>query len=122
MENVCFPQRLGTLPAKNYPYRDIMEEVSTTDLNDATTLRRVGFAEGLSYILLLGIAMPLKYYFGQPLAVRIIGSLHGLLFVLYILLGASYGRNHGWKIKDFILLFVASMLPFGPFFFDRRIR
>lgn len=99
-----------------------MEEVTTQNLDDASTLRRIGFAEGLSYILLLGIAMPLKYYFGQPLAVRIIGSLHGLLFVLYILLGASYGRTHGWKLKDFALLFIASMLPFGPFFFDRRLR
>jgi integral membrane protein len=99
-----------------------MEENTVTALDDATTLRRIGFAEGLSYLLLLGIAMPLKYYFGQPLAVRIVGSLHGLLFVLYVLLGVSFGRKHSWPVKEFVLLFLASMLPFGPFFFDRRIK
>jgi integral membrane protein len=99
-----------------------MEEVARNDHNDANTLRRVGFAEGVSYIVLLGIAMPLKYYFGQPLAVRLTGSLHGLLFVLYVLLGVNFGRKHGWTVKDFFLLFIASMLPFGPFFFDRRIK
>jgi hypothetical protein len=49
-------------------------------------LRIIGFVEGLSFLILLGIAMPLKYFFGLPETVRVVGMAHGLLFVLYVLL------------------------------------
>lgn len=87
-----------------------------------TALRRVGTLEGISYLLLLAVAMPIKYIYGEPLLVRIVGSAHGLLFVIYILLGAYVGKQLGWRTKDFTLLLIASIVPFGPFFFDRRLK
>lgn len=84
-------------------------------------LRAVAFVEGLSYLVLLGIAMPLKYWAGLPLAVRIVGSLHGLLFVL-LMLGIwegwrGRGKPFGWALR----LGVASLVPFGTFFLDREL-
>ena len=85
-------------------------------------LRQIAFAEAISYLVLLFVAMPLKYLAGMPMAVTITGSVHGALFV--ILMGAmtrvvmtgslSFGR--------LALVFVASLLPFVPFFLDRRMR
>lgn len=83
--------------------------------------RFIAFWEGVSYLVLLGIAMPLKYAAGMPLAVRIVGSLHGGLFVLYVValfLAAGYGK---WSGKRVAQGFIASLLPFGPFWFERKL-
>jgi len=84
-------------------------------------LRAVAFLEGLSYLALLFIAMPLKYLADQPLAVRIAGSLHGLLFVslmLAILQGLrKRGKPFAWGLR----IGIASVLPFGTFFLDREL-
>ena len=99
-------------------------EASThnTTASDLSTLRKLGLAEGLSYLALLLIAMPVKYALGEPLLVRIVGALHGLLFVGYVLLGAYIGKKLNWGPKEFISLIVASILPGGPFVFDRRLK
>jgi integral membrane protein len=89
---------------------------------EISSLRRWGLLEGSSYLLLLFVAMPLKYQFDLPLAVRIIGSLHGLLFVVYILIGAKVGLSRGWPPLRMIQLLVAAILPFGPFWFDRFLK
>jgi len=84
-------------------------------------LRAIAFLEGLSYLALLGIAMPLKYLGDQPLAVTVTGSLHGLLFIwlgLLVLQGmTSRGRSFAWATR----IGVASILPFGTFFLDRQL-
>ncbi|MHC5063464.1 MAG: DUF3817 domain-containing protein [Planctomycetota bacterium] len=84
-------------------------------------LRAIAFLEGLSYLALLGIAMPLKYLGDQPLAVTITGSLHGFLFVwlgLLVLQGmTSRGKSFAWALR----IGVASVLPFGTFFIDRQL-
>jgi integral membrane protein len=91
---------------------------------DSPTSRVRSFAllEGLSYVVLLFIAMPLKYLGGMPLAVRLVGSVHGALFVvlgLLVLRGlTSRGRPVHWGVK----IMVASVLPFGTFMIDRRLR
>ena len=88
----------------------------------AAHLRSVALLEGLSYVILLFIAMPLKYLGDMPLAVRIVGSAHGALFVWLgslVLTGLTRrGRPFGWAVR----IMVASLLPFGTLVIDRRLR
>jgi integral membrane protein len=88
---------------------------------DFTWLRRAGYAEGISFLALLGIAMPLKYILGQPQAVRVIGSIHGALFIIYAVLVLTTARTYRWPGKLIGLGLLAAFLPFGPFWFDKRI-
>jgi len=85
-----------------------------------TWFRRVAIAEGLSFLVLLFIAMPLKYFAGLPEAVKIVGWSHGVLFVAFLALAyevkTSLNKNFTWLVKAFI----ASILPFGTFVFDRQ--
>lgn len=80
-------------------------------------LRAVAFLEGLSYLALLLVAMPLKYLAGQPLAVRVAGSVHGALFVALVLLILHALRTRERGLPWAVRLGVASVLPFGTFFF-----
>ncbi|MFN8246194.1 MAG: DUF3817 domain-containing protein [Ferruginibacter sp.] len=82
--------------------------------------RKIALLEGLSFILLLGIAMPLKYMADMPLAVRIIGSIHGALFVAYMILAWEVNSSHRMKSPWMIKAFFASILPFGTFILDRE--
>jgi integral membrane protein len=84
-------------------------------------LRVTGFLEGLSYLLLLGIAMPLKYIYGMPQAVQIIGMAHGILFILYITLAIQGKVVYRWSLMKLFWLGVASLLPFGPFVADYKL-
>lgn len=90
--------------------------------NDLKWLRWSGYAEGISFLVLLLIAMPLKYLAGQPLAVRLVGSVHGALFIVYGVMILVAARNHQWPGKLVGLGLVAAFLPLGPFWFDRRIQ
>lgn len=83
-------------------------------------LRIIAFAEGMSFLILLFIAMPLKYIWQQPMAVRQVGSIHGLLFVLYVLLLVMCSIEYRWKWGKTALLFLASIIPFGTFYADKR--
>lgn len=84
--------------------------------------RIVGYLEGLSLLILLFIAMPLKYKMGMPQAVKVVGWVHGLLFMGYIGLLAGMRAEHGWSMKKTMWGFVAAVLPFGTFVFDRSLR
>jgi len=84
------------------------------------SFRILGYLEGISLLVLIGIAMPLKYYYGQPLAVRIVGSLHGLLFVMYCLWALVIYFREKWPATKLILCWLLSCLPFGTFWFDRK--
>ena len=90
-------------------------------LNSIQTLRILGFIEGVSYLLLLGIAMPMKYFFGFPMAVKIVGMAHGVLFIAYCLLLALQMRANKWNLLFGIYLFVATLIPFGTFVTDRKL-
>ena len=85
-------------------------------------LRAVGLAEAVSFLLLLGVAMPLKYMADLPMAVRLAGALHGALFVLYLLAVAHVMRAHRWSFDRALGAVVAAVVPFGPFFLDARLR
>ena len=86
------------------------------------TLRILGNIEGISYLLLLGVAMPRKYYFGIPEAVKTVGMAHGVLFVAYCLLLALCMKKFNWTLKFGTLLFIATLIPFGTFATDRKLR
>ena len=85
-------------------------------------LRKTGIAEGISFLILLFIAMPIKYYFNQPIAVKIVGWLHGILFVAFNSLATDYKFQHNKNIKWLALAFAASLIPAGTFFFDRKLK
>ena len=85
-------------------------------------LRVVGFVEGISFLLLLGVAMPLKYAAGMPLAVTIVGSVHGGLYVLFVIAAAQAAVRHRWGVGRLFWVFVASVVPFGTFVLDGSLR
>lgn len=76
--------------------------------------------EGVSFLLLMGVAMPLKYFAGMPEAVKYTGWIHGLLFIGYCLAILNALVAGGISFKDSVIAFMASLVPFGPFFVDRR--
>jgi integral membrane protein len=84
-------------------------------------LRVIGFLEGLSFLVLLGIAMPLKYLADEPGAVRVVGMAHGVLFLLYVAAVIQAALEYGWRLKITALLLIASLLPFGPFVADAKL-
>lgn len=84
-------------------------------------LRFIAFLEGISYLILLCIAMPLKYYFNQPQAVKTVGMAHGVLFVLFIILLLIVHVEKKWSLKKTILSFISSLIPFGTFYADIKL-
>lgn len=84
-------------------------------------LRVVGFLEGVSFLVLLGIAMPLKYLAGQPEAVKAVGMAHGVLFVLYVLLVLQVSILRSWSWGKALLALVVSFIPFGTFWAEKRL-
>ena len=86
------------------------------------TLRILGNIEGVSYLLLLGVAMPLKYAFDLPLAVKVVGMAHGVLFLAYCALLFPCMSKYKWKLGFGLYLFVATLIPFGTFVTDRKLK
>ncbi|MFL5730841.1 MAG: DUF3817 domain-containing protein [Cytophagaceae bacterium] len=84
--------------------------------------RIIGIAEGISYLLLLGVAMPLKYYGGYVSAVKYPGWAHGLLFILYLLTLAYVSFARKWSMGRIFIAFIASLLPFGTILLDSRLK
>lgn len=85
-------------------------------------LRKLAFYEGISYLLLFAVTMPLKYIMNMPQPNLIIGSLHGLLFILYCLYAfLVYKEIKGWNLKILLIVLIASILPFGTFILDSKL-
>ena len=85
-------------------------------------LRLIALSEGVSYVILLGIAMPLKYGFDMPQAVRVVGMLHGVFFVLFVLALAHAQLTRRWSVLFSALIFVSSLVPLGAFWMDRKLK
>ena len=85
-------------------------------------LRKAGIAEGISFLVLLGIAMPLKYIFKLPMAVKICGWAHGILFVAFLFLAWEYKTDKNKSFKWFATAFLAAIIPTGTFFFDKKLK
>jgi integral membrane protein len=84
------------------------------------TFRAVAAAEGVSFLLLLGIAMPLKYGAGMPLAVRWVGLAHGLLFIAYVAAAVLLFSRERWPLARAPGVLIAALVPFGTFVLDRK--
>jgi len=84
--------------------------------------RVISIAEGISMLVLLFIAMPLKYGFDMPLMVKYTGWVHGILFMVYLLVLYPTSRSLKWSFVKTLIAMVASVLPFGPFLFDRKLK
>jgi len=91
-------------------------------MNQIRVFRIISMAEGISLLTLLFIAMPMKYFMGMPEVVRVVGSIHGGLFILYVLALAVIHFTQRWSILFSLGAFVASFIPFGTFVLDRQLR
>lgn len=86
------------------------------------TFKLISWLEGLSYILLLFVATPLKYFAHNEAYVKLLGMPHGLLFVAYILFAYLLKDKLNWNIKTFLVVCVLSILPFGTFYVHRFLK
>lgn len=91
-------------------------------MNTLSIFRKVAIAEGLSYIFLVFIAMPLKYWADMPLAVKYTGWAHGVLFMLYIVFLIMAWQEYKWNFKKVVLIGFASLVPFAPFWVDKKLK
>jgi integral membrane protein len=94
----------------------------TEPLRRMGPLRLLCLGEGLSLLLLVGVAMPLKYLAGQPAAVRWVGLAHGLLWLALCLLLLLVARRHRWGPGRICAVLVSSLLPLGFLVIDPRLR
>lgn len=76
--------------------------------------------EALSFLLLLGIAMPLKYIFEMPQMVQVVGMIHGILFMMYVVAAYFMKEKLEWPTSIFLIVLLCSVLPFGPFYAERK--
>lgn len=91
-------------------------------MNSVSLLRVFTWLEGSSYLLLLLVAMPLKYVWELPMAVRVLGGVHGLLFLGFALVLYQTHVEHKWSPRHSLSLFVAALVPGCLWWLDRRIR
>ncbi|HMK18096.1 MAG TPA: DUF3817 domain-containing protein [Chitinophagaceae bacterium] len=84
--------------------------------------RKAGIAEGVSFLVLLCFAMPLKYLLHQPMAVKICGWIHGILFVTFLFLAWEVKTDRNKSFKWFATAFLAAIIPTGTFFFDKKLK
>jgi integral membrane protein len=95
---------------------------AATGVSELRQLRLVAFAEGLSFVVLLFVAMPLKYVWGVPIAVRIVGSVHGALFLIFLVALFRAASEREWPLRRSFLAFISSIVPFGTFVFDFSLK
>jgi integral membrane protein len=96
--------------------------MDTNAKKSVNRFRIVAVLEGWSYVLLLFIAMPLKYMFDMPLFVKYLGWAHGALFVAYMLTLLQATINASWKFGKLAWAAIASFIPFGTFILDKQLK
>jgi integral membrane protein len=84
------------------------------------TFKIISTLEAISFLLLLGIAMPLKYIWDLPQMVQTVGMAHGVLFLLYIAGAVYISQKLNWTIKQLAIAVFCSILPFGPFYVEKN--
>ena len=82
--------------------------------------RVIAFLEGVSYLLLLFIATPVKYMGNDPQYVKMLGMPHGILFIMYIILAFMIKAEYTWNSIQFSVILIASLIPFGTFYVDKK--
>jgi integral membrane protein len=98
------------------------EEGINAQMSQIRVFRMIALAEGISFLILLFIAMPMKYFMGMPEVVRVAGLMHGVLFLFYVGLLATLHYRQRWSVIFSLYAFVASIIPFGTFVLDRQLR
>jgi integral membrane protein len=98
------------------------EEGRIVNMSQIRVFRMIALTEGISFLTLLFIAMPMKYFMGMPEVVRVVGTIHGVLFLLYVGLLATLHFRQRWTVIFSLYAFVASILPFGTFVLDKQLR
>ena len=83
-------------------------------------LRVISYLEGISYISLLFIAVPIKYYANDPSLVKLLGMPHGLLFVAFVILSLVNSKKYNWSFIKTIVVLISSIIPFGTFYVDYK--
>ena len=91
-------------------------------MNTLRALRLLALIEGLSFVVLLFIAMPLKYLFQEPAAVRAVGGIHGFLFLGFVASLLSVALDRRWPLPKSLKVFLASLLPFGFLWIEKHLR
>ncbi|MDO4223318.1 MAG: DUF3817 domain-containing protein [Acinetobacter sp.] len=86
------------------------------------TLRLVGLLEGLSFLFLLGVAMPLKYVWHNPVLMKVAGMGHGVLFLAFVFLLFAVVQKHKLGTAILVQGIIAAILPFAPFWFDKKLK
>jgi len=84
-------------------------------------LRILGFLEGVSLLILVFVAVPMKYYYGNHFVSKTLGPVHGALFLLFLFMALLVGLQKKWTFKTGLLVFVACFIPFGTFYLDNKI-
>ena len=82
--------------------------------------RLISFFEGISYLLLLFVAVPIKYFQGDESYVKMLGMPHGILFIGYIVLAIIIQKQMKWNLKTLGIVSLASIVPFGTFYIDKK--
>jgi integral membrane protein len=82
--------------------------------------RIISFLEGISYLLLLFIAVPIKYFQEDVSYVKMLGMPHGLLFMSYVVLAIVIQKQMKWNLKNLGIIILASVIPFGTFYVDKK--
>ena len=85
-----------------------------------STFRKIALLEGLSYVILLFIGVPLKYLLNNDWVVKLLGMPHGILFIAYIIFSLILYKKMKWSNLDLIIILSASLIPFGTFYIDRK--
>jgi integral membrane protein len=88
--------------------------------NQKKAFKYISILEGISFLLLLFIAMPLKYIWDLPQMVQQIGMAHGVLFIAYVMGAVWLFKPLNWKMKELFLILVCSLVPFGPFYVEKK--
>ena len=89
--------------------------------NPVPFLRKVALTEAVSFLVLMGVAMPLKYFMDIPIAVKVVGWIHGVLFIIFCGALLQTMIVAKWPFLRSAMIFIAALLPFGPFVVDRRM-
>ncbi len=87
-----------------------------------SVFRIISFLEGVSYLLLLFIATPLKYFYHNDSYVKLLGMPHGILFILYVIFAFILRQKLKWSTKIFSKILIASILPLGTFFIGKYLK
>ena len=98
------------------------EEGRKVTMSQIRVFRMIGLAEGSSFLTLLFVAIPMKYFIGMPEVVRAVGSIHGVLFVLYVGQLAMLHVRQRWSYTFSLYALLASVIPFGTFMLDKHLR